>query len=78
MSLDDDGIQLPRSRAAIERLERALLRLESAAAGPGVDLFGGDELQAVRNDYARLDGTARVVEARLDAVIDRLQTILKD
>jgi hypothetical protein len=78
MSLGDDDIQLPRSRAAIERLERALLRLESVAMKPGVDLFGGDELQAVRDDYARLDGTARVVEERLDAVIDRLKTILKD
>ena len=76
--MDDEIIQLPRSRAAIERLERSLFRLENASVTPKIDLFGSEELRVVREDYARLDGTTRLVEARLDAVIDRLKTILEE
>jgi hypothetical protein len=75
--LDDEDFPLPRCRAAVERLERALLRLESALAKPKGDLFGSEELRIARDDYARLDGTARLVEARLDTVIDRLKFILE-
>ena len=75
--MDEDSFPLPRSRAAIERLERALLRLENATAKPKADLFGGEDLRLAHDDYARLDGTARLVEARLDSVIDRLKIILE-
>lgn len=45
---------------------------------PAADLFGTAELKATRDDYARLDEASQIVEARLDAVIDRLKTILED
>jgi hypothetical protein len=47
---------------------------KSAAAIP--DLFGDTELTQSRQDYAKLDQASRHVEARLDTLADRLQTIL--
>jgi hypothetical protein len=41
------------------------------------DLFGHDELTRARQDYARLDQASRQVESRLDAMADRLQTLLE-
>jgi hypothetical protein len=41
------------------------------------DLFGHDELTRARQDYARLDQASRLVESRLDAMADRLQTLLE-
>lgn len=77
-SLNQDNFSLPRSRAAIDRLEQAVHRLEGSMGRPRDDLFGHSDLPADADDYARLDQTTRVVEARLDAVIDRLKTILED
>ncbi len=83
-SLNQDNNSLPRSRGAIDRLERAVHRLEDTLGRPKGDLFGhsgepsaGPD-DAGPGDYARLDQTTRVVEARLDAVIDRLKTLLED
>ena len=77
--MNQDNISLPRSRVAIDRLEQAVHRLEGTMGRPKGDLFGhSDALSDGADDYARLDQTTRVVEARLDAVIDRLKTILED
>ncbi|PKU25206.1 hypothetical protein CWS72_07645 [Telmatospirillum siberiense] len=67
---------MPRSRAAIDRLEQAVHRLEGVMGRPRGDLFGHADLSTSAGDYA--DETTRVVESRLDAVIDRLKTILED
>jgi exonuclease VII small subunit len=66
--------------AALQRLDQAIARLERAlpAAPPRApDLFGGDELNRARQDYAQLDQASRQVEARLDQMADRLQTLLE-
>ncbi|MDR3436528.1 hypothetical protein [Telmatospirillum sp.] len=76
--MNQDTNSLPRSRGAIDRLEKAVNRLEDAMGQPAADLFGTAELKATRDDYARLDEASQIVEARLDAVIDRLKTILED
>ena len=76
--MNQENILLPHSHAAIDRLEQAVRRLDGALGRPESDLFGHAELSVSRDDYARLDQTTRVVEARLDAVIDRLKTILED
>ncbi|HXP98343.1 MAG TPA: hypothetical protein VN809_16635 [Telmatospirillum sp.] len=76
--MNHDHSLLPRSQAAIDRLERAVNRLEGAMGRPSGDLFGEPNLSIGRDDYDRLDQTARIVETRLDAVIDRLKIILED
>jgi hypothetical protein len=72
----------------MDRLDKAISRLEMtlAEAPPPAppaprsaampDLFGNDELNRTRRDYAKLDQASRQVEARLDTLADRLQTIL--
>ncbi len=75
--MNQDSI-LPRSRGAVDRLERAVRRLEGAMGRPTADLFANRAMPAGRDDDVRLAQTARLVEARLDAVIDRLKTILED
>lgn len=86
-------LRLTKTDAALERLDQAIARLEKAAAAvptalvlPGTaaarssampDLFGHDELTRARQDYARLDQASRQVENRLDAMADRLQTLLE-
>jgi hypothetical protein len=77
-SLNHENVLLPRSQAAIDRLEQAVNRLEGSLGRPVGDLFGKSDRSVSRDDYARLDQTARLVEARLDSVIDRLKTILED
>jgi hypothetical protein len=66
--------------AALDRLDRAISRLEGATpakASATPDLFGGAELARARQDNARLEQASRQVEARLDAVADRLQDLLE-
>jgi hypothetical protein len=77
---------LDRLDKAIARLEKTLDEApapspvpaapspKSAAAIP--DLFGDTELPQTRQDYAKLDQASRHVEARLDTLADRLQSIL--
>jgi len=82
-------LRFAKTDAALERLDQAIDRLElAAAAAPAAltakaakpsalpDLFGADELGQARQDYARLDQATRQVEGRLDAMADRLQTLL--
>lgn len=76
--MNQDNNSLPRSRAAIDRLEQAVHRLEGMTGRPRGDLFGHTDLPAGGDEQTRLDETTRVVETRLDAVIDRLKTILGD
>ncbi|HVI50060.1 MAG TPA: hypothetical protein VM661_02495 [Candidatus Sulfotelmatobacter sp.] len=77
--MDHIDDQLPRSRAAIAQLERALQRLENVVAkSHHGDLFLEQELRAAKADYARLDETSRAVEERLDVAINRLRSVLED
>ena len=73
--MNDDLSQLPQSQAAFGRLEQALRRLEGVA---GKNSAIASELQAARDDYARLDDAARQVDTRLGAVIDRLKILLEE
>lgn len=84
-------LRFTKTDAALERLDQAINRLEqAAAAAPQAlaapkaakhsalpDLFGHDELTRARQDYARLEQASRQVENRLDAMADRLQTLLE-
>jgi hypothetical protein len=76
--LADNINSLPRSRVAVDRLEKAVSRLEALMGSSTADLFGNAELKATRDDYTRLEEASRVVESRLDAVIGRLKTILEE
>ena len=83
-------LRFAKTDAALERLDQAIARLEAAAAAAPAalsspkaakssalpDLFGNDELTRAKQDYARLDQASRQVEGRLDAMADRLQTLL--
>jgi BMFP domain-containing protein YqiC len=81
-------LRFAKTDAALDRLDKAISRLEKAVteapppAAPSPktstmpDLFGSDELNRTRQDYAKLDQASRHVEARLDTLADRLQTIL--
>lgn len=79
--MDESIPQLPRSIAAMERLERALQRLEVLAERPSGDLFAPpppDE-PAPSPDQAKrehLEAVAAQAERRLDGVIERLRQIL--
>lgn len=78
---------LPRSHAALQRLEQALNRLDNAVssrdaeypdqvADVATDL--AEELRRARADYARLDDASRLVEQRLDGVIGHLRLMIED
>jgi hypothetical protein len=85
-------LRFAKTDAALDRLDKVIARLEKtldetpapaqAAAAPAPksaaipDLFGDTELPQTRQDYAKLDQASRHVEARLDTLADRLQTIL--
>ena len=81
-------LRFAKTDAALDRLDKAISRLEIALAeapppaAPSPksasmpDLFGNDEVNRSRQDYAKLDHASRQVEARLDTLADRLQTIL--
>jgi hypothetical protein len=75
--LDQPESRQPRSRAAIERLERSLRRLEEVMANRAGDLFLAEELRVARDAYSRLDNAAQAVEGRLNAVVDRLKSVLE-
>jgi hypothetical protein len=76
--LENNDNPLPRSRAALDRLELALQRLEGVAVHSHGDQYLAEELRLAREDYARLDDTTRMVEARLDGVIGRLKLMIED
>ncbi|MDY0242605.1 MAG: hypothetical protein RBR34_10545 [Rhodospirillaceae bacterium] len=79
--MDDTIPQLPRSLAAMDRLERALKRLEQAVAGDHGDLFGVSARRQGKADDARteqMEQSITLVEQRLDAVIERLSRRLTD
>jgi hypothetical protein len=70
----------PNVREALERLERAIGRLDSAAAarGKSEDVVGLKEaFDRLSRDHAALRDTAGRVANRLDAVIGQVQTTLK-
>ena len=69
--------RLARSRAALERLERSLGRLERAMAARRGEQALAEELAKVRAAYDRLAATARGVEARLDGVRERLRAVVE-
>ena len=73
-----DAKQLPASLAALERLVAAVGRLEEIAGRPADDDALARELDRSREDYARLEEASRLVEGRLDGVINRLKLILGD
>lgn len=78
--MSDSSSRWSKTDAALHRLDQAVARLERAlpaAPSRAPDLFGGDELPRLRQDYAKLDQASRQVEARLDDMADRLQTLLE-
>ncbi len=67
---------------ATDRLEQAVSRLETWArhrreAGGIDDSRVAEALSEVRADYQALQETIQTVRARLDAAIERLQSILE-
>lgn len=72
-----DISHLPNCLAALERLEAAIGRLEALTGRlPGDNQALTSELIRSRDDYARLEEASRLVEGRLDGVINRLKTVL--
>lgn len=74
-------IQKPaRVQRALERLDRAMGRLEAAAAArveaPASDTASAAELEAARNDNARLREANETVTRRLEQTILRLRSVL--
>lgn len=83
-------LRFAKTDAALDRLGKAISRLEKAVtevppppappqkstSSSTPDLFGNDDLNRSRQDYAKLDQASRHVEARLDTLADRLQSIL--
>ena len=70
-------------REALERLERALGRLDAAAARAPQERGAEDgplkeELEDLRRDHAALSTSAAHVADRLDAVIGQVRTMLED
>jgi len=76
--LDRFDDHMPRTRIAMQAMEKALARLEGVTAkGTHGDLFLEQEVKALRADYARLDETAAEVEERLDGAILRIRSVLE-
>ena len=81
---------LDRLEGAIARLEKVVAEAPApapVAAAPAPapsksaampDLFGNDDLSSARQDYAKLDQASRQVENRLDAMADRLQSLIEE
>lgn len=70
----------PQVSTALQRLERAIGRLEAAAAarGPSEDTRGlKDAFDRLTRDHAALKENAGRVAERLDRVIDRVQATLE-
>lgn len=80
---------MSRVEEALARLDRAIARLEQALEHPvtmPTPVDGGepadgqelrDALEAVRTDYTALQEITDTVRTRLDATIERLETILE-
>lgn len=69
----------PQVREALERLERAIGRLDAAAAARGrsEDVAAlKDDYERLRRDHAALSTSAGHVADRLDAVIGQVRTML--
>ncbi len=68
-------------QAAQDRLEKALIRLETAAARPRGNGAAGDalkgELDAARRHCEALEGRTGEVSQRLDDAIARIRTVLE-
>ena len=66
---------------AQDRLEKALIRLETAAARPRGDGAGDDalrgELESVRRHGEALEGRTGEVSQRLDDAIARIRAVLE-
>lgn len=74
-----ESVALPKTEAAIRRLEQALVRLDTRLASqPGGDLFVAGELKSARAQYKELEEVTRSVSDRLDATIGRLRQVLAD
>ncbi len=81
--MDDATNSLPLSQMALDRLSAALDRLEGVLTRPlpqipAADAVDGEEMQQIREDFARLDDATRVVETRLSGIIERLRIVLGD
>lgn len=73
------NIDLPKTKAALERLALSVARLERAAAGRAeTDARLAAELEAARAEHAALRQVVDQVTARLDGAIGRVQTALED
>jgi hypothetical protein len=72
--LKDIENSMPQSAAALARLERALARLDLAAARPRTmsEPALAGELGRLKTEHAALKDAATRVANRLDAAIDRL------
>ena len=69
----------PNVRDALERLERAIGRLDAAAAlrGPSDDVAAlREDYERLRRDHAALTSSAGHVADRLDAIIGQVRTAL--
>jgi hypothetical protein len=74
-----ETVALPKTEAAIRRLEQALGRLDQRLANqPSSDLFIAGELKSARAEYKELEELTRSVSERLDATIGRLRQVLTD
>jgi len=81
-SLDCAASRMASLEGATDRLEQAVSRLETWArhrreAGGIDDSRVAEALSEVRADYQALQETIQTVRARLDAAIERLQSILE-
>jgi hypothetical protein len=66
-------------REALERLERAIGRLDAAVTrAPSEGGALKEELEDLRRDHAALSTSAAHVADRLDAVIGQVRTMLED
>lgn len=67
---------MPGMETARNRLETAVARLESALDREPVAAGAGDELDALRRDFAALKSNTHAVSGRLDEMIARLRRLL--
>jgi len=68
--------RLAKSRAALDRIERALTRLDRAILGRKNEQALSEDLVGARAEYERLAKAARSVEERLGGVRERLRAVL--
>jgi hypothetical protein len=78
---DIENYKLPHVQDALQRLDRALARLESVAAKAGTgkpDAAFEKKLDQLTQAHGALKETAGRVAARLDAAIGRLSASIED